>query len=66
MMKVYVSYVIQDKGGHIHESIVLNLDAPVYVCSLNPHTTEVLEWANNEQSKLKQNQKLIITSMYKL
>jgi hypothetical protein len=66
MMKVYVSYVIQDKGGHIHDSTFLNHDAPIIFCSLNPHTTDVMEWANNEQSKLKQNQNLIITSMYKL
>lgn len=65
-MKVYVSYVIQDKGRHTHEFILLNFDVPVYDCSLNPHTSDVLEWANNKQSKLKQNQKLIITSMYKL
>jgi len=65
-MEVYVSYVIQDKGGHTHESIVLNIDAPMYDCSLNPHTSDVLDWANNKQSKLKQSQKLIITSMYKL
>ena len=65
-MKVYVSYVIQDKGGHIHESTLPNLDASVNFCSLNPYTTDVLDWANNEQSKLKQNQKLIIISMYKL
>ena len=65
-MKVYVSYVIQDKMKHSHESIILNIDSPVFDCSLNPHHSDVLEWANKRQTKLKCDQKLIITGMYKL
>ena len=65
-MKVYVSYVIQDKTGHSHESIILNINSPVFDCSFNPHPSDVLEWANQRQAKLKRNQKLIITGMYKL
>lgn len=65
-MKVYVSYVIQDKTGHSHESIILNVNSPVFDCSLNPHPSDVLKWANQRQAKLKRNQKLIITGMYKL
>jgi hypothetical protein len=65
-MKVYVSYVIQDRTGHSHESIILDINSPVFDCSLNPHPSDVLEWANQRQAKLKRNQKLIITGMYKL
>ena len=65
-MKVYVSYVIQNENGHKHDSIILNIKSPPYSYSSDPPVSSVIEWAQTKQSKLREKQKMIITSMYKV
>lgn len=65
-MKVYVSYVIQDDLGHQHYSKYLNFTSPPYTFSSDPPVDLVIDWAKVEEATLKTNQKIIITSIYKM
>jgi hypothetical protein len=65
-MIVYVSYVVQDKSGHKHDSSLIEITCPPYNQSLDLQADQVLDWAKSEQAKLKTEQKIIITSMYKV
>ena len=65
-MKVYVSYVIQDELGHQHYSKYLNVTSPPYAFSSDPPVDQVMDWAKIEEATLKTDQKIIITSIYKV
>jgi len=65
-MKAYVSYIIQNRNGHSHESTIINITCYPYNTSSNPLISEALEWANKRQTKLKNKEKIIITSVYKI
>ena len=65
-MKVYVSYVIQGKNGHSHESTFINVTCGPYNASSNPPISEALEWADKKQIKLNNSVKIIVTSVYKV
>jgi len=65
-MKVYVSYVVQEDGGHKHDSALLEITCPIYNYSLDLQAYQILDWAKIEQSKLRNDQKIIITNMYKV
>ena len=65
-MKIYVSYVVQDKSGYKHDSTFIEITCPPYNYSIDLQAAQVLDWAKSEQSKLKEDQKIIITSMYKI
>jgi hypothetical protein len=65
-MKVYVSYVVQDGRGHKHDSTLIEITCPAFNQSLDLQADQVLDWARSEQTKLKEDQKIIITNMYKV
>ena len=65
-MKVYVSYVVQEDGGHKHDSTYLEITCPPYNYSLDLQAYQILDWTKSEKSKLKNDQKIIITSMCKV
>ena len=65
-MKAYLSYVVQDKSGHKHDSTFIEVTYPPYKYSMDPQAAQVLDWAKSKQTKLKTDQKIIITSMHKV
>ena len=65
-MKIYVSYVIQDVNGHKHDSTFINIDFPPFSFTSDPQVHQIMKWAKTEQSKIEDNQKIIITNMYKV
>lgn len=65
-MKTYVSYVIQDKTGHKHESTIVTTQSPPYSYSSDPQVSDVMEWADKKKKELKNEENLVIVNMYKL
>lgn len=65
-MKTYISYVIQDEKEHKHESEILTSQSPPDSYSPDPQISQVMEWADDKRKKLKQNEKLVVVSMFKL
>ena len=65
-MKTFVSYVIQDGKGHKHESTVVTTQSPPYSYSSDPQVSDVMEWAEEKKKELKNEEELIVVSMYKL
>jgi hypothetical protein len=65
-MKTYISYVVQDETTHKHLSEVLEIKSPPYSYSYDPQVDEVMKWADEKRKELKQEESLVITSMFKL
>ncbi|OSZ77165.1 hypothetical protein CAP36_12180 [Chitinophagaceae bacterium IBVUCB2] len=65
-MKTYVSYVIQDEKSHKHLSEVVTTQSPPYSYSADPQVQDIVQWADKKKKELKQEEDLIIVSMYKL
>lgn len=65
-MKTYISYVVQDEKGHKHLSEILEFKSPPYSYSPDPQVDEVMKWADKKRKELKQEENLVITSMFKL
>ena len=65
-MKTYVSYVIQEEKNHVHKAEVVTTQNPPYSYSSDTQVSSILEWVEEKKKGLKQNQDLVITSMYKL
>ena len=65
-MKTYVSYVVQDEKGHKHESEILTTQNPPYSYSADPQVQDVMQWADEKRKKLKKEESLIITGMFKI
>ena len=42
-MKVYVSYVIQEDGGHKHDSAIIEIACPPYNYSLDLQAYQILD-----------------------
>ena len=63
-MKAYVSYVIQGKNGHSHESAIINIANAQFNVSPNPPFSEAFEWAHKMQDRLKDKEMIIITGVY--
>ncbi|MBX9783665.1 MAG: hypothetical protein K2X48_10270 [Chitinophagaceae bacterium] len=65
-MKTYITYVVQNEKGHKHLSEVLETKSPLYSYSNDPQVDEVMKWADKKRKELKQEESLVITSMFKL
>ena len=65
-MKTYVSYIIQNEGGHKHKSEILSTQSPSYTFSPDPLAQQVLEWVEIRKKELKKGEEIIVTGMYKL
>jgi hypothetical protein len=65
-MKTYISYVVQDEKGHKHLSEVFETKSPSYSYSNDTQADEVMKWADKKRKELKQEESLVITSMFKL
>lgn len=65
-MKTFVSYVIQNDKGHKHESTVVTTQSPPYSYSSDPQVSAVMEWAEEKKKELKNEEELIVVSMYKV
>jgi hypothetical protein len=65
-MKIYISYVVQDEKGHKHLSEVLETNSPSYSYSNDAQADEVMKWADKKRRELKQEESLVLTSMFKL
>jgi len=65
-MKAYVSYIIQNRNGHSHESTIINITCCPYNTSSNTPISEALEWTNKSHAKFKYKEKIIFTSVYKI
>lgn len=65
-MKTYVSYVVQDEKGHKHESEILTTQNPPYSYTADPQVQDVMQWADEKRKKLKKEESLIITGMFKI
>lgn len=65
-MKTYISYVIQNEKDHKHESEIRTSQSPPYSYSPDPQISHVMEWAENKRKELKQDEKLVVVSMFTL
>jgi hypothetical protein len=65
-MKTYVSYVVQDKNGHTHESEIVTTPSPPYTFSPDPEVDDIMHWADKKRKELKNDESLVILNIFKL
>ena len=65
-MKALINYVVQGVDNHIHQSEILEITSPPYTFSPEVPMSEVIKWLEKKQKQLTGNQKLVLTSMYKM
>jgi hypothetical protein len=64
--KTYISYVVQKGDQHIHESIIADFSLPKYSFYMDNSSQQVLQWADDKQKRLGQNEKVIILNFFNI
>jgi hypothetical protein len=62
--KTYISYVIQDGAVHTHNAEIVDLALPKYNFYMDNTSQQVVSWAQEKQSTLAANKKLIIINFF--
>ncbi len=65
-MKVYVSYVIQNKNSHSHQAEIVDVKTPPVSYSPDPPVLAIMDWAKEKQRNMTHEDNMIITSIYKI
>lgn len=64
--KTYISYVIQSAEKHIHAAEIAELHLPKFSFYSDNTSQEVLEWAEQKQKTLSNNEKIIIVNYFNI
>ncbi|ODT52294.1 MAG: hypothetical protein ABS68_09295 [Niastella sp. SCN 39-18] len=64
--KTYISFVIQSGDQHVHAFEIADLKLPTFNFYADNTSQEVLEWAEQKQKTLNQDEKLIILNYFNI
>ena len=62
--KTYISYVVQKGDQHFHESAIAEFPLPKYSFYLDNSSQQVLQWAEEKQKLLNQNEKVVVLNFF--
>ena len=62
--RVYISYVIQKAESHVHASAHVEFPLPKYSFYLDNSSQQVIQWAENQQAQLPDNEKIVVLNFF--
>jgi hypothetical protein len=62
--KTYISYVVQKGESHRHDCTVIDFDSPKYNFYFDNESEQVTKWAEEQQRKLSQDEKLVVINFF--
>jgi hypothetical protein len=60
----YISFVVQKGEQHVHDFAIVDFKLPKYNFYLDNSSQQVVEWPNQKQSELGNNEKLVVLNFF--
>ncbi len=62
--RTYISFVVQKGQQHIHDFAIVDFNLPKYNFYLDNSSQQVVEWTNEKQKEMSNDEKLIIINFF--